>query len=134
MENNTKQHKSCLMVAPRTNYLQQFTGFHIFDITKDNFIFNRYFQLNLDINIGVIIQTVLTAGPLISFQIAWKSYDAVVFKSDHPSNEFKDLIKQKDTTICSCHVTYAFQNESTLYSCLNVKELSLLEAGAKSEL
>ena len=26
-------------------------------------------------------------------------------------------------TVCCCHVTYAFQNESTLYSCLNVKEL-----------
>ena len=26
-------------------------------------------------------------------------------------------------TVCSYHVTYAFQNESTLYSCLNVKEL-----------
>ena len=26
-------------------------------------------------------------------------------------------------TLCSCHVTYAFQSESTLYSCLNVKEL-----------
>ena len=26
-------------------------------------------------------------------------------------------------TACSCHVTYAFQSESTLYSCLNVKEL-----------
>ena len=25
--------------------------------------------------------------------------------------------------MCSCHVTYAFQGESTLYSCLNVKEL-----------
>ena len=24
-------------------------------------------------------------------------------------------------TACSCHVTYAFQSESTLYSCLNVK-------------
>ena len=35
-------------------------------------------------------------------------------------------------TVCSCHVTYMFQSESTLYSCLNVKEL-LLEAGAKSE-
>ena len=33
-------------------------------------------------------------------------------------------------TACSCHVTYAFQSESTLYSCLNA---SLLEAGAKSE-
>ena len=25
--------------------------------------------------------------------------------------------------VCSCHVTYLFQSESTLYSCLNVKEL-----------
>ena len=25
--------------------------------------------------------------------------------------------------VCSCHVTHAFQSESTLYSCLNVKEL-----------
>ena len=33
-------------------------------------------------------------------------------------------------TVCSCHVRYAFQSESTFYSCLNVREL---EAGAKSE-
>ena len=26
-------------------------------------------------------------------------------------------------TVCSYHVTYAFQSESTIYSCLNVKEL-----------
>ena len=26
-------------------------------------------------------------------------------------------------TVCSCHVIYALQSESTLYSCLNVKEL-----------
>ena len=25
--------------------------------------------------------------------------------------------------LCSCHVTYVLQSESTLYSCLNVKEL-----------
>ena len=24
--------------------------------------------------------------------------------------------------VCSCHVTYAFRSESTLYNCLNVKE------------
>ena len=24
--------------------------------------------------------------------------------------------------LCSCHVTYAFQSESTIYSCLNVKD------------
>ena len=26
-------------------------------------------------------------------------------------------------TVCSYHVTYAIQSETTLYSCLNVKEL-----------
>ena len=33
------------------------------------------------------------------------------------------LDKNIDCTVCSCHVTYAFQSEPTLYSCLNVKEL-----------
>ena len=33
------------------------------------------------------------------------------------------LICTVQLTVCSCHVTYAFQSESTLYSCLNVKEL-----------
>ena len=28
-----------------------------------------------------------------------------------------------DLTVWSCHITYAFQSESTLYICLNVKEL-----------
>ena len=31
--------------------------------------------------------------------------------------------KTHQVTVCSDHVTYAFQSESTLYSCLNVKEL-----------
>ena len=26
-------------------------------------------------------------------------------------------------TVCSCHVTFEFKSESTLYSCLYVKEL-----------
>ena len=33
------------------------------------------------------------------------------------------LFKNYPQTVCSCNVTYAFQSESTLYSCLNVKEL-----------
>ena len=32
-------------------------------------------------------------------------------------------MKQMGTTVCSCLVAYAFQSESTLYCCLNVKEL-----------
>ena len=33
------------------------------------------------------------------------------------------LLIDYDMTVCSCHVTYAFQSESRLYSSLNVKEL-----------
>ena len=29
---------------------------------------------------------------------------------------------QRENTVCSYHVTYAFQSESTFYSCLNTKE------------
>ena len=32
-------------------------------------------------------------------------------------------LKMLQITVCSCHVTYAFQSESTLNICLNVKEL-----------
>ena len=31
--------------------------------------------------------------------------------------------KESKLTVCSCHVTYAYQSESTLYSYLNVNEL-----------
>ena len=33
------------------------------------------------------------------------------------------LTKLLTSAVCSCHVTYAFQGESTLYSCMNVNEL-----------
>ena len=38
----------------------------------------------------------------------------------HKSIEFQIPLLM---TVYSYHVTYAFQSESTLYSCLNVKEL-----------
>ena len=42
------------------------------------------------------------------------------------------LICTVHLTVCSCHVTYAFQSESTLYSSWKSRN-SLLEAGTKSE-
>ena len=36
---------------------------------------------------------------------------------------FEENDELKKMTVCFYHVTYAFQSESTLYSCLNVKEL-----------
>ena len=35
----------------------------------------------------------------------------------------------KFITLCSYHVTYVFQSESTLYSCLNVRELLARNSG-----
>ena len=32
-------------------------------------------------------------------------------------------------TVCSCHVTHAFQSESTLYSCLNVNDSTIRPNG-----
>ena len=46
--------------------------------------------------------------------------------------EKKRLEKEPITsklTACSCHVRYAFQTESTFYSCLNVKELFVQDRG-----
>ena len=42
------------------------------------------------------------------------------FSHEKESRVFKEA---ENMTVCSCHVTYAFQSESTVYSCLNVKEL-----------
>ena len=51
----------------------------------------------------------------ISEMLGTRSYQLV---------EFKDLFGNVIMlTVCSYHVTYAFQSESTLCSCLNVKEL-----------
>ena len=36
---------------------------------------------------------------------------------------YSKFASQNILAVCSCHVTYTFQSESTLYSCLNVKEL-----------
>ena len=55
------------------------------------------------------------------------SKQKIIFAKDYVSNFFEEtfMIKKvkNNMTVCSCHVTYAFQSESTLYSCLNVKEL-----------
>ena len=46
------------------------------------------------------------------------------FLSERTVTHIRQYIPQRDLnlTVCSCHVTYAFQSKSTLYSCLNVKE------------
>ena len=43
------------------------------------------------------------------------------------NNNIRFIMEKSQTrlplTVCSCHVTYAFHSKSTVYSCLNVKEL-----------
>ena len=46
-------------------------------------------------------------------------------------NVYEEFFKWKDWTVCSCHVMYAVQSESTFYSSLNVKELL---AGRRNEI
>ena len=49
--------------------------------------------------------------------ITKRNFDAKIIGLENNIKKLQTLI------VCSCHVTYAFQSESTLYSCLNVKEL-----------
>ena len=51
------------------------------------------------------------------------AFDAIFNILDTPCKCQKKLQNNNLNTACSCHVTYAFQSESTLYSYLNVKEL-----------
>ena len=55
---------------------------------------------------------------------------------EHSSNVYVSvaptLLAWKLLAVCSCHVTYAFPSESTLYSSW-ISRNSLLETGAKSE-
>ena len=54
-------------------------------------------------------------------------FDTVSYELDRPLPNGKNKkvigLMEDELTICSNHVTYAFQSESTLYSCVNVKEL-----------
>ena len=48
-----------------------------------------------------------------------KNFDPSLLKIEKESYKNIDIY----LTVCFYHVTYAFQSESTLYSCLNVEEL-----------
>ena len=48
----------------------------------------------------------------------------MVSSKEHVFPQYNQILEVFQVlTVCSYHVTYAFQSESTLYSCLNVKEL-----------
>ena len=55
------------------------------------------------------------------YSFGWWSDKTPVKTHYNISNE--KMKRTQSLTVCSCHVTYAFQSESTFYSCLHVKEL-----------
>ena len=91
----------------------------------DNLSCDKFLQLNynkkdkLDLLVSLI-------SPFFSL-IKSEKKDALHFFSQEYYYYYKDLstgnTKFNSLAVYSCHVTYAFQSESTLYSCLNVKEL-----------
>ena len=52
-----------------------------------------------------------------------KPFFEIPVKNKEEENEKIIEMSKNNLTVCSYHVTYAFQSESTLYSCLNVKVL-----------
>ena len=74
----------------------------------------------------------LDADKLVPVPVDLNKLSDVVKHDVVKITEHDDLVKKpkavqttntSNLTVCSCHVTYAFQSESTLYICLNVKEL-----------
>ena len=59
-----------------------------------------------------------------AFSFIWiKVISDTTVKWDHLILVLKIYQHGNQLVVCFYHVTYAFQSESTLYSCLNVKEL-----------
>ena len=56
-------------------------------------------------------------------KISMKCVDIHCLLTVHLMKKNNKLDYYRAKIVCSYHVTYAFQSESTLYSCLNVKEL-----------
>ena len=53
----------------------------------------------------------------------WKIVGPFFNKKVGVNEKITQLAEEKYLIVCFYHVTYEFESESTLYSCLNVKEL-----------
>ena len=87
----------------------------LYSINWPNLIVFLHFLYEVLGNMRIVI-VCFPVCDAINFQIYLK------FKYLKNENSSWDEIKNI-MTVCSYHVTYAFQSESTLYICLNVKEL-----------
>ena len=59
----------------------------------------------------------------LTYTYAEQKTDISTFTCNHGPKLLRNLKNYIIFTVCSYHVTYAHQSESTLYSCLNFKEL-----------
>ena len=104
--------------------------FHIISLLNPDFkLVNNLISSSLDkvttgtYNLQSVILTVAPVGALSLLPPPMSLCSKLVitqFLSHFNSINTSQLI---NGIVCSYHVTYAFQSESTLYSCLNVKEL-----------
>ena len=86
-------------------------------VTWTTFVIHYYFFFVFNITVRNIMYS-------YQFSEAFRSFRTYVFK--YLTELFvylKNMSVSIHCTVCSYYVTYTFQSESTLYSCLNVKEL-----------
>ena len=70
----------------------------------------------------ITVIVIFTSFPFIVYKkLLWKVFRKSIITIFCKQTQERSL--NYILTVCSCHVMYAFQSESTLYSCLNVKEL-----------
>ena len=81
-------------------------------------IYNKLMQEWLEHN-DILMYSTHNEGKSVIAERFIKTLKPKIFKK-MTANHNKSYLP---LTVCFYHVTYAFQSESTLYSCLNVKEL-----------
>ena len=84
----------------------------------------RYLSAGFKTIILCYVQSIWFGKYAFSAELWFVKTSTRVVKDGSPSNVIRIIhINVTPLTVCYCHVTYAFQGESILYSCLIVKEL-----------
>ena len=92
----------------------------LFEKTFNEYHEKKLKEENLDCEHGIITDFLTKVAKKIRQYIL---SDAQGSKAEKFLKIIYSFFQSVFNTVCSCHVTYAFQIESTLYTCLNVKEL-----------
>ena len=84
------------------------------NISNNNIVTNKFFW-------NFIRSFLVNKGSLNSSETMSRKEKKIITDTKEIAQVLND--HYINITVCSCHVTYAFESESTLYSSLNVKEL-----------